>query len=253
MANERLRGALQRNGIDLVQVAEATKVDPKTVERWIAQGRTPYPRHRHTIAKMVGENTNYLWPDAVAPERRTEVSDSEVLKVYPHRSAIPSELWRRLLSATTQHLDVLVLAGLFLAEEPEFARTIRKRTRQGLTVRLLFGRPSAPEADKRSSEERLARGTVPARISNALSLVEPLAELDGVELRYHDTTLYNSIFRFDDEMIVNAHVYGAPGAHAPALHLRRLPDGDLFETYLTSFDHVWSVASSEKGGGDDAN
>ncbi|WP_054813391.1 helix-turn-helix domain-containing protein [Nocardia arizonensis] len=253
MANERLRGALHRNGLDLIQVAEATGVDPKTVERWITQGRTPYPRHRHAIAKMVGESTNYLWPDAVPAERRTDVTESEVLTVYPHRSAIPSDIWRRLLTATNQRLDVLVLAGLFLAEEPEFARTIRRKTRDGLKVRLLFGRPTAAEANKRSAEERLAHGTVPARISNALALVEPLADLDGVELRYHDTTLYNSIFRFDDEMIVNNHVYGAPGAHAPALHLRRLPEGELFETYMTSFEHVWSEATTNKGGGDGAN
>ncbi|MCP2293623.1 hypothetical protein APR11_000027 [Nocardia amikacinitolerans] len=252
MANERLRDALLRNGLDIPQVAETVGVEPKTVERWITQGRTPYPRHRHALAAMVRETENYLWPDALAPERKIEVAESEVLKVYPHRSVIPSELWRRLLASTTERLDILVLAGLFLAEEPEFARTVRTKTREGLKVRLLFGRPEAPEADKRSAEERLAAGTVSSRINNALALIEPLASLDGVDLRYHDTTLYNSIFRFDDEMIVNAHVYGMPGAHAPALHLRQLPAGDLFETYMTSFEHVWSKASA-KGGDHGAN
>lgn len=50
------------------------------------------------------------------------------------------------------------------------------------------------------------------------------------------------MFRFDDEMIVNTHVYGFPGAHAPALHLRRLSAGDLFETYSESFETVWADA-----------
>lgn len=246
MANERLRNAMQQAGLDIADAAEKVGVEPKTVERWITKGRTPYPKHRHALASLVGETENYLWPDALSPERRIEVAESEVLKIYPHRSAIPSDLWRRLLSSTSERLDILVLAGLFLAEEPEFTRVVRKKTRDGLKVRLLFGRPSAPEADKRSAEERLAAGTVPSRISNALALIEPLADIEGVDLRYHDTTLYNSVFRFDDEMIVNMHAYGVPGAHAPALHLRQLPAGNLFETYMSSFEHVWSTATAER-------
>lgn len=246
MANERLRNALQQAGLDIASVADSVGVEAKTVERWITKARTPYPRHRHAVAALVKETENYLWPDALAPERKVEVAESEVLKVYPHRSSIPSDLWKRLLSSTTERLDVLVLAGLFLAEEPEFTRAVRQKTKQGLKVRLLFGRPEAAEADKRSAEERLAEGTVPARINNALALVEPLGGIDGVELRYHDTTLYNSVFRFDDEMIVNMHAYGLPGAYAPAMHLRQLPAGDLFETYMTSFEHVWLNATVER-------
>lgn len=240
MPNDRLREALLRNGLDLADVATATGVDEKTVERWITKGRTPYPRHRHKVASMVRETENYLWPDALPPERRAEVAQSEVINVYPHRSAIPLDLWSRLLAQTTDRIDILVLAGLFLAEEPSFARTIKQKARDGLKVRMLFGDPDEDEATKRSSEERLASGTVPARIRNALALIEPLAAIDGVEIRYHRTTLYNSIFRFDDEMLVNMHVYGQPGAYAPALHLRLLPAADLFETYTTSFEQVWS-------------
>lgn len=240
MPNDRLRDALLRNGLDIADVAQQVGVEAKTVERWITQGRTPYPRHRHKLASLARETESYLWPDALAPERRTEIAQSEVITVYPHRSAIPLDLWTRLLSKTTERLDVLVLAGLFLAEEPLFARTVKKKTRDGLAVRMLFGDPDADEATKRSGEERLASTTVPSRIRNALALIEPLVGIEGVELRFHKTTLYNSIFRFDDEMIVNMHVYGQPGAYAPALHLRQLPAGDLFETYSNSFEQVWS-------------
>ena len=70
----------------------------------------------------------------------------------------------------------------------------------------------------------------------------PLIGVDGVEMRFHNTTLYNSIFRFDDEMIINTHVYGFQGAHAPSLPLRRLSAGALFETYSESFEAVWNLA-----------
>jgi hypothetical protein len=69
-----------------------------------------------------------------------------------------------------------------------------------------------------------------------------LATVAGVEIRRHSTVLYNSIYRFDDEMIVNPHVYGRIASHSPALHLRRLGAGDLFEMYADSFDAVWTEA-----------
>ncbi|MEU6189028.1 XRE family transcriptional regulator [Nocardia sp. NPDC047038] len=240
MANERLREALLRNGLSIDEVAEATGVDQKTVERWITKGRAPYPRHRHTVASLVKETESYLWPEAISPDRRSAIAESEVVKVYPHRNSVPADLWTRLLQSANDRIEILVLAGLFLAEEPSFTRTIKQKASQGTSIRLLFGDPVADEADKRAGEERLAAGTVSARIRNALVLVSPLAQIDGVDLHYHETTLYNSIFRFDDEMVVNMHVYGQPGAYAPAMHLRRLAGGDLFDTYVTSFEQVWA-------------
>ncbi|WP_458690472.1 MerR family transcriptional regulator [Nocardia tengchongensis] len=244
MSNDRLLESLLRSGFSPATAAESLGVDVKTVERWISKGRTPFPKHRRALAALVHETENYLFPDAIDSERRAELAEAEVVKIFPHRSLIPAELWSRFLRDCAERVDILVLAGLFLAEEPTFARTIKTKAEQGLSTRMLFGDPLADEAVKRSSEERLAISTVPARIKNALALVEPLTGIDGVEIRFHGTTLYNSIFRFDDEMIVNMHVFGQPGAYAPAMHLRRLPAGDLFETYMSSFEHVWSASDT---------
>jgi hypothetical protein len=242
MANERLRDALLRNGLDLDHVAKATGVDPKTVERWITKGRTPYPRHRHTIASMVRETENYLWPDAVGPERKAEVTKSEVIKLYPHRNSIPVELWDHLITNATGHVEVLVHSGIFLIERPTFVRDLATKAKNGARIRLLFGDPASREVARRSDEEQLGKGTLGSRIRNALAFYRPLQDVTGVEMRFHKTTLYNSIFRFDDEMVVNTHVYGFQAAHAPAMHLRRLSAGDLFETYSESFEHVWNLS-----------
>jgi len=61
------------------------------------------------------------------------------------------------------------------------------------------------------------------------------------EIRLHDTLLYNSIYRFDDDMIVNTHGYGILAAYTPTLRLRRA-DGAYFSTYLESFERVWASA-----------
>ncbi|WP_086824571.1 DUF5919 domain-containing protein [Allokutzneria sp. NRRL B-24872] len=238
MANERLKEALQRNGFGLEHAAGATGVDRKTVERWITQGRVPYPRHRRTIATLVREAEDYLWPDSVSPE----LAESELVKLYPRRSDVPTDLWDRLLDTATERVEVLSLAALFLVERPDFARKLRAKAAEGTKVQLLFGDPAAREAAKRSEEEQLGRGTVAARIRNALAFVRPLADVEGIEIRLHKRTLYNSVFRFDDEMVVNTHVFGVPGGHAPAMHLRRLSSSHMFETYAASFASVWAGA-----------
>jgi hypothetical protein len=68
--------------------------------------------------------------------------------------------------------------------------------------------------------------------------------LDGgeVEVRVHDTTLYNSIYRFDDELLVNMHVLGCNAFATPVMHLRRLVGGQLVTTYVQCFEAVWETS-----------
>src|SRR4030081_3349898 len=63
MANERLRAAMAKAGKDILSLACATEVDPKTVQRWLA-GRVPHPRHRWAIASILDEEEGHLWPSA---------------------------------------------------------------------------------------------------------------------------------------------------------------------------------------------
>ncbi|MFI6030496.1 DUF5919 domain-containing protein [Amycolatopsis magusensis] len=242
MANERLRDALLRNGLDPEQVAKAVNVDPKTVERWITKGRTPYPKYRHKLAALARESESYLWPQAVAAERKAETAAAEVVSVFPHRNAIPADLWDRLIKDAGQTIEILVHAALFLVERPRFVKDLAKKAADGARIRLAFGDPEGDSVALRSEEEQLGEGTLAARIRNALAYYRPLVDVEGIEMRFHNTTLYNSIFRLDDEMIINTHVYGFQGAHAPALHLRRLSAGDLFETYSESFETAWNSA-----------
>ncbi|GAA3730261.1 hypothetical protein HDA32_005997 [Spinactinospora alkalitolerans] len=64
-----------------------------------------------------------------------------------------------------------------------------------------------------------------------------------MEFRLHGTVLYNSIYRADDQMLVNTHVYGAPAANAPVLHLRKIVGGGMVNTYAESFERVWSQSA----------
>src|SRR5262245_8321345 len=105
-ANDRLADALSAAGLSPHSLATLIGVDPKTVERWLTQGRTPYPRHRREVAAAVRESESYLWPDALAVERRTAAATSEIVRIYPHRASIPSDVWSRLFGGVNECLDV---------------------------------------------------------------------------------------------------------------------------------------------------
>jgi len=242
MANERLRDAMNSAGKAPHDIASEVGVDPKTVERWVTQGRLPYPKHRGKVAAILRETEGYLWPSALPPDRRAEVSESEVVRIYPRRAAIPRDFWTRMIDSAVDQVDVLVYAGLFFPEQqPDLPQVLCDKVRDGTPVRLLMGRDDGAQVLHRGSEEGIGDAVV-SRVRNALSFFLPHVEHGCMEIRLHDTTLYNSIFRFDDEMLVNAHVYGLPAAHAPVIHLRRLAGGELFSIYQGSFDHVWAEA-----------
>lgn len=79
----------------------------------------------------------------------------------------------------------------------------------------------------------------------------PLASEPGIEIRTHGTTLYNSLYRADDEIMVNAHVWGVNAYAAPVWHLRSGGSGGggggMFGTYEDSFEAVWKSAQPVEG------
>jgi hypothetical protein len=168
---------------------------------------------------------------------------SQVVAFYPHRADTPKHLWMDLLVSAQENIDLFANASLFLPEEnPETIEILKEKAAGGIGVRILLGDPDHPAMELRGREERLFEG-IPGRIRMALAYYRPLVDVEGVEFRLHGTSLYNSIFRYDDQMLVNQHIYGAYGYVAPILHLRKVAGADLFDTYMKSFELVWCEES----------
>lgn len=241
MANERLRAALLERNLTPEALARELDVDPKTVERWVSQGRTPYRRHRFAVATKLGVDEGYLWPNALPREQVAAASDSEIITVYPHRSEIRWDVWHHLFDGAASEIGILVYAGLFIAEDAGVQRLFLEKAKAGVRVRLLLGDPDSPNVAQRSVEEGV-EGVMAAKIRNTLVLCQPLTKVDGIELRVHQTTLYNSIYRADDQVLVNTHIYGVPAAQAPVWHLRKVAGGEIAGAYLNSFERVWDTA-----------
>lgn len=250
MANERLRTALARNRWNVQTFAEALGVDPKTVERWITKERTPHRNSAMAAADLLSEDPSYLWPD-FGKRVVSEETHGEVITVYTERSSVPNSLWLSLLTSAKESVDILVYAGLHLPEaNPTWPYEIKKRCEESVKVRIAFGDPESPQVRSRGEEEGVGDGLA-ARINYALAWHRPAFGCPNLTIAFHSTVLYNSILRFDDQMLVNPHIYSMPAFRAPIIHLRRIRHGPLFETYAECFERIWASSRVLELAGDD--
>ncbi|MGQ4400160.1 helix-turn-helix transcriptional regulator [Streptomyces hayashii] len=240
--NERLRSALVQRGITEEDLAELCSVDPKTVGRWLS-GRVPHRRHRFVVAKHLQVDEVYLWPNDRQRPVHLEALRSEIVEVYPNRASVPRDVWISLLLGAVKHIDVLVFSGTFFAQtNPHIARMLQERAQAGVKVRLCFGDPYGEAVAVRGREEGIG-DTLAAKIRASLTYYRGLVGgAPGCEVRLHDTTLYNSIFRYDDQLLVNPHIWGQPASANPLFQLRRTDGTDWYGRYTESFEAVWNTA-----------
>lgn len=239
--NERLRGSIASAGLRVADVAESVAVDPKTVERWITKGRLPHRTHRLAVARALGVDEAYIWPQVLDEPATRSASVAELLELHPSRSAVPHDLWRQLVTGTREAMDVLVYAGSFLFEQLDLIATVRAKAAQGVRFRFLLGDETSAAVRLRAEEEGTCGG-LEGRIQLHRRYLAEVAGLPGVEVRVHGTTLYNSLYRFDQDLLVNGHAYAAPAGQSPVLHLRRVPGGRMWDQYMRSFEEVWKIA-----------
>lgn len=229
-----------QSGRTPADIANACGVDPKTVARWITTGRLPHRVHRWETAKLLDADEVYLWPELL--ERQAGASPNvELIQLYSNRAAVPGDMWLHLLSKAIQSIDVLVYAGTFFAQIPRISTMLTQRAASGTHIRLCLANPASQAVDVRDREEGL-RGTLAAKIRASLTYYTPLLNVPECEIRLHGATVYASIFRFDNVMMVNPHAWGHPASANPLLHLQRVDSFGLFDHYLQSLEGVWETA-----------
>ena len=213
-------------------------VDPKTVERWVTTGRTPHPRWRERASSLLGVPVAVLWPDTAGVMDGT----SELVGIYRTRTDVAPATVRSLLDASSQHVDLLAYAALWLWDTvPGFAEVLTRKVAEGVNVRVCLGDPDSPAVRLRGEEEGIGDQLV-ARCRLAAAYARPIAEASEGAVRCSGVTLYSSILRFDDELLVNVHLWGNPAADSPVLHLRKSEREGMAANFMRSFDRVWERA-----------
>jgi phosphatidylserine/phosphatidylglycerophosphate/cardiolipin synthase-like enzyme len=246
MPNERLRALLLERRVTPAKLAEAVDVDPKTIERWIVAGRVPYRKHRYEVAAFFGVDESYIWPGALGRDEIAAASESEIIAVYPHRWAMPRDAWGHLFGQAEREIGILIYAGLFMAEDAGLKRLLASKAASGVRVRILLGDPESPYVAERGQAEGIDDAIV-AKVRSAIVLFRPLLATENVEIRLHGTILYNSIYRADDQLLVNTHIYGLAANNAPVFRLRKIPGGDIASSYVESFERIWDSATPYEG------
>lgn len=240
MTNERLKNAMATARIDIEAITSATDVDPKTVQRWL-HGRIPHARHRWKIADLLNQREDILWPSVTNKTTINTVHTLEVIAAYAHRADMPASTWWELFEQAKEGIDLLANAMLFIPEQNAgLVNLFKEKAMKGCKIRIALANPTCDAVRLRDEEEQLG-GTLPGRIKNCLYHFRSIRSIRGIEIRYHSTILYNSLFRGDNEMFVTPHLYGLHGSKAPLFHFHRLGDDSIFTNFMSHFERVWET------------
>jgi hypothetical protein len=168
------------------------------------------------VAAFFGVDEAYIWPDALDRDEVAAVSQSEIVAVYPHRWAVPRDTPGHFFSQAEREIGVLVYSGA--------TRTARMWTSAARP------RASAAQGWSPRSAARLpcSSGCWPNR---------------GWRSGCTAPSYTNSIYRADDQLLVNRHIYGVMANNAPVFHLRKTQAGEMANTYLESVERVWDGAA----------
>ncbi len=239
MGNERLRNSMDLAHITIEDIVKVTSVDTKTVQRWL-NGRVPHARHRWKIAELLKEQNDFLWP--IDDRATTAITHtSEIVAAYAHRNEVPLNDWKNLFLKARQKIDLLGNSILFIPEQHSgLVDLLKEKAAHGCTIRIAVADPTCDAIKMRDEEEQLG-GTLSARIRTTLYHFRDIQNVDSIEIRYHSTILYNSLFRYDNDMFVTPHLYGLHGSRASLLHLRYLGANGIFANFATHFEAVWAT------------
>ena len=243
MTNDRLRAAIASSPDTIETLSSRVGLDPKTIERWISKGRLPHRGNRMRVARALGADELYLWPEAMTESRLQSTTAAEVIGQYANRGSVPIDTWRQMIRASSEEMSLLAYSASFLHDTmPDFDDLLVERAAAGLKVRLLFGDPSSQAVAIRGEEEQIG-SSLTERCRLNWKYLAPILDTPGIDARRHGCTLYASLFRFDDDLLANHHLFGAPANHSPVTHLHRVEGGRLFDVHMASFERVWALGT----------
>lgn len=238
--NDVLRRAMYDANLTEVDLSVKLSVDPKTVRNWM-RGQIPHPQRRTALTRLLGLDEDTVWPE-LRVLAASKSRPAEIAGVYARRTAISQEGWLSFFEAAKSEIGILAYSALFLAEDTRIVRLLTDKSGDGVRIKVALGAPDGRNVTRRGVEEEIGEA-MGARIRNSLTLLRPLLQHDAVELRLHDTVLYNSMYRADDQLLVNQHAYGIPAAQSPVYHYRQSDDSVMFHSYQTSFETIWLTGS----------
>ncbi len=221
MASDNLKTTLQRAGLTAEQFAEIIGVDPKTVQRWVA-GRTPYPRHRATVARALNTTEHELWPDDVpppsgasAPDHHAPASVGDVIGAWGQDTDPDVPDLAKFISQAGTHIDLLDDTSDLL-RAPGLASALIDRATNRCQVRVLTYLP--------------------------IRDLQPLIAHKHIELRLSELSPAHALIRADDTMLLSLTLAGENDQPPPLLQLHRQTTAGLFDRLARHLEELWDAS-----------
>jgi transcriptional regulator with XRE-family HTH domain len=232
---------MREKGFSESRLAAVAGVDVKTVGRWVRGESLPQAVNARATADALGCDPQALWPD-MFPTMRPPGTGTVAVSMYGSRADVPVTVWTQLFDAAVEQIDILVYGGTFLFDGvPRFCKMLTTATERGVVIRFIVGDPDSAAVTQRGEEEQIG-SSLAARCHMTLARLQSLVDAAGLEIRTHATPLYTSMFRADDTLIANPHLYGAPASDNPAIFIRRDDAPELWRDHQLAFERVWNTA-----------
>ena len=220
MTRKTLQTRLQDADLTAEEFAEIVRVDPKTVQRWLA-GRVPQRRHRAKIARALDTPQDVLWPD----DMPTQVSASVGSNARAGGEVVASWGWAddqtapdpaEFVTSGAGPIDVLDTRGELLGDDRLIAALLEVVGERS-PVRVLVDSPRRE--------------------------LVPLIGVEHLELRVTDPAGACAMVRAGDRMLV---LIDLPRADVhelrPLLELQHRDDAGVFARLVVTFDGLWDAA-----------
>lgn len=251
--NRALQQVMKAKGFSARKLAKAIGVTEITVHRWLGNVHIKVRLdNAQGAAHQLGCTPHELWPGQFpTPQQPVPAEDHMPVPfnptLYASRTQVPITMWHNHFANAQSAIDILVFAATFLFDTlDDFTTTLTEAAERGVQVRFLVGDPDGDNMRLRAQEEGIGE-SVRARSHNSVELLRPYATTPGLDVRTHQTTLYTSIFRVDDHLIVNIHIYGSPGRDNPVMIFSRQQEPRLWAKFERAFTRVWDDAKPLTG------
>jgi len=243
LLNKPLLACIEASGLTREELARRCEVNAKSIWMWTHRGQIPHMRTQLLAAAALGVNRTYLWPET--SKQATIASDADFVARYENRGLVPADLWSSPARQAREQISVAAYASLLWCQtSPGLLDNLKERADHGVAIRIALGDPDSDAVARRGQEEGIDMG---ARIRNTFKFIEPIVDHPGIEVRQHDTTLYNSYYIADSVMLVNSHSLGVQACNAPVLHFQRVTTGHSFDFYQGNFEYIWGQAKPHAG------
>lgn len=175
--------------------------------------------------------------------------ETGIINSWNNRSDCPVKEWINRIEMSDGTIRILCYAMSFLVDDGDFDEVMLKKASEGKKIQILLGKPTGECIKARTIEERI-EGNIADRIERAAARIDDinkrLSEEKKIEVKYHDTPLYASIYIMGSKAIITPQLYATRGALAPILEIQKTDNKQcMYIKYLEMFNEVWKTGSAK--------